>query len=78
MEADITIEDAMQAVYDCFGLPEIDREAGEFTAQEYADQFGIPYNTAVGQLKRAVQHGILQVRAVTHNGKRCNAYRRVV
>lgn len=78
MATGLTVEQAMQAVYEQFGYPPIDREGGEFTVQEYADQHGIPYNTAASQLKHAVKAGVLSERRVISSGKNCNAYKIMV
>jgi len=74
----LTIEEAMAAVYEQFGYPPIDREGGEFTVQEYADRPGIPYNTASSQLKHAVKAGVLSERRVISSGTNCNAYKIMV
>lgn len=77
MAKGLTIDDAMAAVYAEFGCPPIDREAGEFTTQEYADRHDIPYNTASSQLKKAVKAGKLLERKISVGGKNCNGYRLV-
>ncbi len=74
----LTVEQAMAAVYEQYGAPPIDREGGEFTVNDYATHLGIPYNTANEQIVRAVRAGTLVKRYVLVNGKKCNGYKIVV
>lgn len=75
MAKDLTLDEAWDAIFEEFGLPPIDRDAGEFTVSDYSLELDIPYNTAAKHLAKAVHAGLLTKRDVISNGKRCNAYK---
>jgi hypothetical protein len=75
MAAGLTIDDAMQAVFEQFSAPDI--EPDEFTERMYADRYGMPSQTASRQLNAALKAGMVTRRWVLANGKRCWGYRPV-
>ena len=77
MADSLTIEQAMDAVYQQFGADclELDAASGEFTATQYARRHDIKYNSAVRQLIQAEQAGRVTRRDAKHNGHKCWAYR---
>ena len=78
MAGNITVEQAMDAVFSEFGFPAIDLEGGEFTMTMYAEHHGIPMQSVGRHLQDAIKAGKLERRRVLHEGRRCWGYRLVV
>lgn len=73
MADDLTITQAMQAVYDTFSLPPIGVD--EFTVRQYAEAHNLTIKAATRQLDQAVKAGMLCKRRVISGGRECKAYK---
>lgn len=73
MAAGLTVEQAIQAIYQEFGAPPIADD--EFTERMYSDMIGVPSQTASRQLLEALKAGRVVRRQVLCNGKRCWGYK---
>lgn len=72
---ELTLEDIFEELDKIIAKPVIDRDAGEFTVNEYKQHDGCTHRSARYQLDKLVDAGILGKRRVFYGGKWVSAYK---